>query len=268
LTVTNVEIGPKLEFVQKLAAFLSMGGDSGFYVRPTIFPLGIEAGFEYFEKIVVLGGLILYNAGFSVSAKLPFQDHDARFRFAVASADAPLLISYPPYGGGGFVGLTANGREFVEVECSFEFGAIVGLKFGPLNAVGRVMAGIYIRLAKGEGAHIKGFVHAVGEGTIACFSICVNIEVAIEQKPGGNVVGSSSYRFTFKVGFAEISYGFTATYTIKGGGSGSKKAVPERTKTAGEIAGCAPHKKYQIVERVPRKTQQWGNYRKHFDRTL
>jgi hypothetical protein len=105
-----------------------------------LFPLGIEAGFEYCQKVVPVGPLICYNVAFSVSAQLPFQDRDARFRFALALVDAPFMISYPPYGGGGFFAITSNGREIVQAECSFEFGAVLGVAFGPLSAVARVMA--------------------------------------------------------------------------------------------------------------------------------
>ncbi|MER8679507.1 hypothetical protein [Mesorhizobium sp. M1405] len=265
----DVAIGNELQFIKLIESFFSYGDDSGFYVRPTIFPLGIEAGFEFSEDIVPLGGLILYNVGFSVTANLPFEDRDARFRFALASADAPLIISYPPYGGGGFVALTANGREFVMVECSFEFGAIVGLSFGPLSAVGRVMAGIYIRCAHGGGTYIKGFVHAVGEGSIACFSISVNIEVAIEHE-NGNMRGSSSYRFTFKVGFAEISYGFTATYKVAGSGGGGGQAVLfDASQHPMVKAGCHPNEIfYKVIERVPPKMRRWKDYRTYFDMDL
>jgi hypothetical protein len=274
-TVENVIIGTSLEFIKLLQSFLSYGDDSGFYVRPTIFPLGIEAGFEYSEDIVPLGGLILYNVGFSVSANLPFQDRDARFRFALSSADAPLIISYPPYGGGGFVALTANGREFVEVECSFEFGAIVGLSFGPLSAVGRVMAGIYFRQAQGGGALIKGFVHAVGEGSIACFSISVNIEVAITHYPDGHMEGSSTYRFSFKVSIAEITYEVTAKYSVSGGGGGggTQALIAATAKTDGAQllakAGCHPSEIfYKIIERIPPKTRRWRDHIGHFDLSL
>jgi hypothetical protein len=164
--------------------------------------------------------------------------------------------------------MTANGREFVEMECSFEFGAIVGISFGPLSAVGRVMAGIYIRCAHGGGAYIKGFVHAVGEGSIACFSICVNIEVAIiHDSSTGNVKGESTYEITFKVGIAEISYGFTASYSVSGGsGGGGRAALFDASKHPMVKAGCHPNEiHYRVIERVPPKTRRWKDYRKNFD---
>ena len=140
--IADVKIGPALEFVKSLQEFLGGYSSGGFYVRPTLFPLGIEFGFEYCEKVIPCGPLIFYNVAFSVSAQLPFQDRDARFRFALASAEAPFMISYPPYGGGGFFAIVSTGREIVEAECSFEAGAVLACQFGPLTAVARCMVGI------------------------------------------------------------------------------------------------------------------------------
>lgn len=276
----DVKIGPALEFIRQLGQYLSYSG-GGFYVRLTLSPLGIEAGFEFSEEIISLGAITFFNVGFSISAQLPFQDRDARFRFALASADAPFMVSVLPcYGGGGFFAITSNGREIVQAECSAEFGAIVGLKFGPLSASGRVMAGIYIRQGQGGGAYIKGFVHAVGEGHIACFSVTVNIEVCIVHLPNGTMYGQSSYRFTFKVGFAEIGYGVTATYSIAskgggdgGGGGGNAELVAfVQPAIVAEIMkkhpSCHLHEKKFITTRVPSKSRHWTRYRERIDISL
>lgn len=276
----DVKIGPALEFIRQLGQYLSYSG-GGFYVRLTLSPLGIEAGFEFSEEIISLGAITFFNVGFSISAQLPFQDRDARFRFALASADAPFMVSVLPcYGGGGFFAITSNGREIVQAECSAEFGAIVGLKFGPLAASGRVMAGIYIRQAQGGGAFIKGFVHAVGEGHIACFSVTVNIEVCIVHLPSGTMYGQSSYRFTFKVGFAEIGYGVTATYSIAskgdggGEGGGGNHALAAFVRPAcvdqimKEYPSCPLHERKFIRTRVPSKSRHWTKYRERIDLSL
>ena len=221
--------------------------------------------------MVSLGVITFFNVGFSISAQLPFQDRDARIRMALASAMDPLMLSVLPcYGGGGFFAITSNGREIVEAECSAEFGAIVGASFGPLTAVVRVMAGIYIRQSNGGGAYIKGFVHAIGEGCIACFSITVNIEVAIIQE-NGNMRGESSYRFTFKVAFAEISYGVTASYSISGSGGGSTGAAAltfiNDVKKAHPNCDTALKDRYVTI-RVPSKSRRWSEYRKRVDLSL
>ncbi|MGM5000119.1 hypothetical protein AB8A05_15405 [Tardiphaga sp. 538_B7_N1_4] len=277
--IDDVKIGPALEFIRQLGQYLSYSGSGGgFYVRLTLSPLGIEAGFEFSEDIISLGAITFFNVGFSISAQLPFQDRDARFRFALASADAPFMVSVLPcYGGGGFFAITSNGREIVQAECSAEFGAIVGLKFGPLTASGRVMAGIYIRQAQGGGAFIKGFVHAVGEGHIACFSVTVNIEVCIVHLPSGTMYGQSSYRFTFKVGFAEVGYGVTATYSIaskggEGGGGNAELVAFVQPAVVAEIMkthpSCHLHERKFITTRVPSKSRRWARYRERIDTSL
>jgi hypothetical protein len=272
--IDDVKIGPLLKFIQELGKYLSYSG-GGFYVRLTLSPLGVEAGFEYNEKVIPFGAITFFNVAFSVSAKLPFQDRDARFRFALASADDPFMLSVLPcYGGGGFFAITSNGREIVQAECSAEFGAILGLKFGPLSAVGRVMAGIYIRQGQGGGAYIKGFVHAVGEGCIACFSLTVNIEVCIIHQANGQMYGQSSYRFTFKVGFAEVGYGVTATYSVSGGGGGGggvgmlSSGPPAIVAQIMKAHPKCDLKKRHIVIRVPSKTRRWERYRKSIDLDL
>jgi hypothetical protein len=129
------------------------------------------------------------------------------------------------------------------------------------------MAGIYIRQASGGGAYIKGFVHAIGEGCIACFSITVNIEVAIIQE-NGNMRGESSYRFTFKVAFAEISYGVTASYSISGSGGSTTAAAAvafiDDVKRAHPNCGVALEDRYVTI-RVPSKSRRWNEYRKRVD---
>lgn len=271
--IADVQIGPALQFVQSLQAFLGGYAGGGFYVRPTLFPLGIEAGFEYSEKVIPCGPLIFYNVAFSVSAQLPFQDRDARFRFALASADAPFMISYPPYGGGGFFAIVSNGREIVEAECSFEAGCVVGCQFGPLAAVARCMVGIYIRQGGGGGAYIKGFFHAIGEGSIACFSISVCIEVAVIHYRTGKMEGQSTYSFSFKVGFAEISYSVTATYAISGGSSSAQGFAPS-TALLDQIKANTPPSchgalnDHRVTTRVHAKTRHWDRYRKYVDLNL
>src|SRR5262249_7059015 len=216
------------------------------------------------------------NIAFSVSAQLPFQDRDARFRFALASADDPFMLSVLPcYGGGGFFAITSNGREIVQSECSAEFGAVLSLQFRPLSAVRRAMAGIYIRQAHGGAAYIKGFVHAVGEGCIACFSLTVNIEVCIIHQANGRMYGQSSYRFTFKVAFAEIGYGVTATYSVRGGGGegGGEVSMLSSHSPAvvAQIMKAYPKcdlNERRIVIRVPSKTRRWERYRKSIDLDL
>lgn len=264
----RVEIGSMLEFIKALQSFFAPKPGNGPYFGISLFPPEALAGYRYAAPIIPIGTLFVLNVAIDVSMHLPFDNRQAYFRFAFASRELPFLISAPPYGGGGFVALLANAKGIISFEIQFEFGAVVPIKFGPLSATGRVTAGIY--LMSGVGTRVlEGFVCAVGEGNIACFGVSVNIAVRVRQQDGGSMQGSSTYSFSFKVGIAEVSYAFSAQYTIQGGsGGGSRSLRTQSTALASLRAGdkaltARPTGSQWITTRVPAKQSNWKAYRAH-----
>lgn len=252
VAVTGVQIKDSLKFIQALQSFMSGGGATGPYwsIRPPL----IEVGYRFACDQIVLGALMFLNVALEASAELALDGRDARFRFRLSSPERPLLVSSPPYGGGGYALIVANARGIVAFEASFEFGAVTQLKFGPLNAHGRVTAGIYISQSVEQGAVIAGFVNAVGEGRIACFGVSVNIQVRLEHKSSdSSMIGTSTYKVSFRVGFAKISYKFTARYTFSGG------------KRRQALALTAPSTLVPVFTNRPRQTELWSAYAAQFD---
>jgi hypothetical protein len=251
VTIEKIIVGPYLEFIQELTAYLGSGNATGPYYEISLAPPSIEVGYRYSKPVLSLVAITFINVGFSISALLPIDNRSALFKLSLADQYDPFMITVLPcYGGGGFIAFTGNPKGIVSIEASFEFGAVVAYGFGPLSAEGQVTAGIYIlRSADGSGL-IRGFVHAMGEGNLACFSICVNIEVWVQMElPGGNVTGGAHFEFSFKVAFAEVSYGFDASYTFAGGAGSSERLLPGAFRTQ---------------TRVPKKSDQWLDYRKMY----
>lgn len=257
--IADVEIGTMLEFIKAFQQYFSPGEGNGPYVALRLAPPEIEAGYRYSTPLITVGNLAVLNVSISVAMLLPFDNRQAYFRFAFGARDNPFIIAAMPYAGGGFVGLLASAKGIIGFEICFEFGALVALKFGPMHGSGRVMAGIYLRSEPGLQV-LEGYVTAVGEGSIACFGISVNVCVRVRQEQGGAMVGSSTYSFAFKVGFATLRYSFSAQYQIQGGsGAGAHLRTGEVAALGGD--GCKP---CQVIgTRVPRKHVNWGRYRKH-----
>lgn len=264
--IDSVEIGALLEFIKALQQFFGPKEGNGPYVSLQMFPPEIEAGYKYSSPLIPLGTLLILNVGISVSMHLPFDNRQAYFKFAFCSAEWPFLIVQMPYGGGGFVGLLASAKGIIGFEIQFEFGAVVALKFGPLNGQGRVTAGIYLYSGP-DSRVLEGFVNAVGEGSVGCFGVCVNIAVRVRQQDGGSMVGSSTYSLSFKVGFAEIKYAFTAQYKVQGGGGGgtARDGGADGQEAAQFAARGSLEKPQTISTTMPRKHKRWGEYRKHMD---
>src|SRR6202161_1409704 len=223
VSVGEIIVGEYLQFIKELTSYLGSGNATGPYYQIELNPPSIEVGYRYSKPVLFLGGVSFINVGFSIAALLPIDNRSALFKLSLADQYDPFMIEVLPcYGGGGFIAFTGNPKGIVSLEASFEFGAVVAYAFGPLSADGQVSAGIYIlRSAEGSGL-IRGFVHAMGEGNLACFSICVNIEVWVQmQIPTGVVTGGAHFEFSFKVFMAEVSYGFDAQYNFPGPSQGA-----------------------------------------------
>src|SRR5579862_397975 len=252
-----------LKFLEALAPWMQ-SKDGGLYIRPTFTPhIGIEAGYVFDAGVITVGSLEFINVSLGVGVNLPFSDGEAEFVFKFASYENPFLIACPPYGGGGYVELRANARGIRYFAVSFSFGGVAALNFGPLKAQGRLVAGIQIEDIVGDqGKRIvrfAGFVQAVGEGSIACFSLCVYVEVRIQSEGGDSVIGSQTYGFEFRIGFVSVTYNVTATYTIKGGSGGSPNQ--QQSAIASDVADCSNTQYWSLA---PRKAREWGQYCQNF----
>ncbi|MBN3760723.1 hypothetical protein [Burkholderia sp. Ac-20365] len=264
--VKDVKIGTYLKFVENLQQWLTPQG-SGFYLcAAQEFP-GIEVGYVYDAGIIQIGSLQFINVAFRISAILPFSADSvskgrALFRFALASRDRPFLISSPPYGGGGWIRITCSTDGIESIDLAFVFGGVAAIKFGPLDAQGRIVAGIRVEsltTTDGKKAHlITALFEAVGEGNIACFSTSVSLRVALTQTTGGALFGETTYSFSFKVGFVRLSYSVSARYRLS---NGSDPQALNRLS----LSATTPT---LIRTQVPVKETQWQSYRAFFDLEL
>lgn len=261
--VREVEIGKQIEFIKALQDYFSPPG-SGPYITLQASPPSIEAGYRFSAPLIQMGSLNFENVSISVAMLLPFDQQPAIFKFALASRDNPFLISNFPYGGGGFVSLTANARGIIGFEIQFEFGGYAKVEYGPMKGHGRISAGIYLMTLKSANVNqqvIEGFVKATGSGQIACFGMSINMEIRVRQENGGDMVGSSTYGFTFSLGLFDYDYVVTATNRISGNNK-SGLVEPSEVKMLGE--------KDSIVDSTPKivlasvaKHRNWQSYRSH-----
>jgi hypothetical protein len=274
----TVTLGSNLKFLKDLQKLLSPSG-TGLFAE--LAPDGITVGFRLATGLQMVGSLQLINLAFEIYTRLSFGNEPTKFGFRFASRERPFLISNPPYGGGGYVVIEAQagGAKPMDIELSFMFGAVTAIEFGPLTGQGRICAGISYSSAKQV---LEGFVEAVGEGNIACFSISIYIRISLTHYPNGEVRGKATYRFRFKIGFASVSYRVDANYKVSGGGSGNASLAPWRpagtmlaamAATAGTgnvtpalmlmlTAMFAADGTGNVVHlsKVPKKTSQWNLY--------
>jgi len=261
--IGEVKIGRDLAFLQEIQNWMTGGG---FTILPMIDPPGVEIGYSIGEPVIEMGAITLLNVALSISASLPFTKGDALFTFAFASSERPFgVIVKPYYYGGGYVAITAT-AEKARVDVQFEFGAAAAIKFGPLEGWGIISTGINLRTGFGQD-ELKGFVHALGEGQLGCFGMSVNIEVAVKHQ-GDTMTGTSTYKYSFKVGFISVDFEFDATYTIAGGEKKDPSANQQRQRFGANAVpfGLGRHSDPPIPYDLGYQDKQanWIDYREHF----
>jgi hypothetical protein len=234
-----------LQFVKEIADSLSPS--SGFYVELAKGTPGLEVGYRFARDIMQLAAFTIQNLSFSIAMILPFDNGPARFRFALAQARKPFLISAGIYGGGGFVAMTAVADKLEMIEASFEYGAVLGFQFGPAVGSGRITAGIYIMI--GPEPVIAGFFNASGNVTVAnLIRASASLRVTLAKR-NSEMQGDAEYTFSISMGFTDISISVTVEYVKSGKEDMTKKAerkepaqraTLDRTKERMLLAAIAP----------------------------
>lgn len=280
--VNTVTIGPALEFLKTLAAFMSPGGKDGFFIIPKLAPPGIEAGFGINLGTISIGTVSFMNVSINASCELPFDDRSAHFKVSLSRRDVPFIISAAPYGGGGFFALIATSKGIVGFEAAFEFGAAAAFSYGPLTGQGRITLGIYV--SKNEtSAQIGGYFFAGGSARIACFAVSASLLVTFIQTIGGDLEGEATFTFSFSVGLCDFEYSIGVSHTISGGfsgGAGGSQAmliehdeiVPQYAIAGIEAMEFSSQNRRRRKPIVRRKSKcmgrNWNEYSKYFDGDL
>lgn len=267
--VHNVELLDYLAFLDALSSWMKPKGN-GFYIVPTFD--NIKVGYQFSSDLIMVGDLEFINIAIEVFAQLPFGDGSVVFGFDFASEEKPFIIAAAPYGGGGYLQVRTDADGAItDLTLSFLFGAVVAFQFSFLSGTGRIFAGVALTLKKRPGVRdgltVQAIVEAVGEGHIACFSLTIFIRIVCTHTEDGDLDGSATYRFSFKVGFFSVHYQVTAKRHIAGS---KKQKDPKQPAVAGRYrpalaGGGAPRRPphFTISTSAPLKSRHWDDYRNH-----
>jgi hypothetical protein len=167
---------------------------------------GIEATYGINLGSFGVGTLSFSNVTLNAGARLPFgAKEEAEFLVSIGRSDAPFLISSTIFGGGGYLALLANGKGFIGVETSFDYGGVFTFGFGPLSGTGQITLGVYFRAARGESARLGMNFMARGAANIACFSISTSLFVRLTYA-NGKMDGQATYTFSFSLGVHDVEF--------------------------------------------------------------
>lgn len=271
LTVSGVELGKVVEFIQELQSYMGYQ-DGGFYIAVSLLPPHVEAGYTLNLGTISIGTVSFINVSVSASVILPFDERKPEFKASLSTRDAPFLISAAPYGGGGYVALIADSEGIVGFEASFEYGGVAAFSYGPLTAIGRLTTGVFVAKRAHE-VIIEGFFFAGGSGRIACFGFSSSFLLSLRQVNGA-MTGEAVYTFSFRIGFAKFGFRITV-WKVEGKGFSSASATDIPTlgqsyqvALAGNAAGMGSVDGVTHFTHGVSLGKDWRTYRSYFDPRL
>lgn len=285
-------IGSKAKFLKQLEPYVSP--KCGLPpVRMMRDKPGIEATYGVNLGSFGVGALSFSNVSLNAGARLPFgAGAEAEFIISIGRSDAPFLISSTVFGGGGYLALLANGKGFIGLETSFDYGGVFTFGFGPLSGTGQITLGMYFRAVRGEPARLGMNFMARGAANIACFSFSASLFVRLTYADG-KMDGRATYTFSFSLYLDDIDFTFEV-YVNQGSSAGQSQptafldlpGMPSPTRFAGAqsnpldafalvAAGPAPVCDAEIPPGVPQLRVQtpspkknWAAYHALFDDTI
>ena len=200
----RVEIKQELDVLEKLKALLGRSDGGGPYVVLRQDVPAIEAGYLLSVGSFTIGDLAILNINFAAALVLPFDGSDARISLSLGTLDQPFLLSMAPYGGGGFFGLEAGAKGITTGAASFEYGGVAAVDYGPLEAVGRITTGVYVRQSAGS-AVLSAIFFAGFSGHVACFGVATTFTLRLAHD-NGKLSGTAELDYTFSFGFGHVSF--------------------------------------------------------------
>ncbi|MXP65634.1 hypothetical protein E0493_19990 [Roseomonas sp. M0104] len=283
--------GP-LVFLAALAAYLGYkngGGGAGQskpngpYVEPRPTGAGLRAGFRLAIPGFNIGTLGFANVSFNGHFELPFDKGEGIARLALSSRRAPFVISCAPYGGAGFVYAEADAKGTRRLDISLEFGGAATINFGPLEGVGRIMAGLYLTQGnRDEPIRLFGTFTAAFVGTVAGFGVTSGFYLRMFYD-SGQMAGEATLSYSFSIGIADIKISFPVWRSEGGhlgGGSGEPPARVTTTSAANGVPSVIPVALTAPVAavasvpagigrtNVPSPLEDWSAHRRLYDTGL
>jgi hypothetical protein len=253
--------GGPLAFLTEIMELAGLG--DGLFVLPGI--TGIRAGYRFQIPLIQAGGMAIQNFGFEAAIEIPFDDRAAEISIALASAEAPVLLSIGIYGGGAYFDLTFCGDRLVAIDAMFVAGLVGAFDVaGVLHGDGRVTVGILYRQA-GDKATLGGIFYCGGHATVlSIVSIAADLSVTIVQA-GDGATGTGNFSVRVGVGIFSWSLSYTVTHSqSNGAGAARAMAVPRQLNTASRCArppGAGGHSDIHPADEL---VDHWADYRAAF----
>lgn len=212
----GIEFVGVLSFIEALRSLIPL---DGFSDPPAldVSAQGIKASFSIALPTLAVGMFSLQNMSLGAGFTIPFIGEPLSVYFNFCSRESPFLLTVAFLGGGGFFGITLDPQGVQLLEASFEFGACLAVNFFVASGSVHIMAGIYLKIEKGDGS-LTGYLRIGGEvSVLGLISASIELRMELTYEFGsGKVVGRATLTIEVKIIFFTISVELTCERKFAG----------------------------------------------------
>jgi hypothetical protein len=219
VVLRTFEFDGPLRFVQTLRELIPF---DAFSDPPDVqvTPEGITAGFSAGLPNISVGVFSLENLSLAAGFTVPFLGPPLSVWFRFCERENPARLTVGLFGGGFFIGLTANADRLSVVEGAIEFGAACSVDLGVAAGGVSIMAGLYFKIEEPD-VTLAGYFRM--RGMVKAFGfVTVTLEVYLEmrhERGSGKCVGTATITIEVDVSLFSVSVSITCTKKFAGSGA-------------------------------------------------
>ena len=186
-----------------------------------------------------VGPALIENLYFRWGLAIPLIDRSAMlFFFALASRDDPFIITVPPYGGKAHALIEATSKGMRLFEVSMEYGGILRAQFSIAEGEVSLTAGFFFLVSNQgntEALVFEAFAKLVGTLDVArviTFNGLLQVKLRYASGRSDKLTGQVTAKVSMKIGFARVSYSFTAEHEEEQSGQGQQSGSVDSLSTS------------------------------------
>ncbi len=190
---------------------------------------GIHLGLGLALSDVAVGVFTLGGLRFGLGVEIPFSQPQLVVDLAFATHDDPFVVTFGPFGGGGYLALRLRGGEVDNLEVSLLVAGGVGVNLGVAAGAIAVQAGFVLALPAGQPVAVTAFFRASGSlEVLGLVSLSVVFEIALQfvDTSPSTLTGTATLQLKVKVLCCSKTVKASVSRTFAGGNPGTPIGQP------------------------------------------
>jgi hypothetical protein len=228
-------------------------------------PSGVHVGLSLALPDVAVGVFTLTGLGFGLGVEIGLLEPGFVVDFNFATYDDPFVVTYGPFGGGGFVALRMKGAEVDRLDVSLLIAGGVGVNLGVAAGAISVQAGFVLVLQTHKPVMVTAFFRASGSlEVLGLVSVSVVFEITLlfANTDPITLAGTATLQLKVKVLCCSKTVKASVSRTFAGGGAGHELPSSRALRDDPVPINAPPDQHVKFTDTYPTsgRGSEWEKY--------